>query len=555
MTAIVGTHTEEELLNMEPGKPHRGSRSIFRADFFKNPPPNKGRRPRVRGDVGLLDLCLNLGWALNPLRAFRCDTDHLRQAITDNCGNLTFQEAFDRTGRIINITVAPMNRTDPPRLLNYLTAPHVLVWSAALASSAVPGVFEPQTLMVKEPDGTVRAESNMYHSDGSMEADLPMLQLSELFNVNHFIISQVNPHATLLSTLSLGEADAAIESPGLAADTPSAQLPVYGFFAHVVGFIQHQLRGWARNMLRLIRLRTGVPEWTLKRGIVSTVMQDYEGRAGTDISILPWAGDIHPFAAVFKVMQNISGAEYRHIRQVGERNTWPKLAKIRCHCDIEMALERCVQRLRKRLANEAAERRRQMYQSHSRLSFSKIRSANNLAQLSEAAQANADDERSDPYGADPEQQLEGRRLTAGAECGGEGDEDAEEKEGALEDLSLYTSPSLVPFSGLAVTDGFDRKSLSLERLEEAWHAAILRRAALGEQGEAESAEAKAGKEDETNGDFVSEGNGAAALDPLHSRVQGANTVKSTSMANFYYRRAKSANDLAAALLTIHPDST
>jgi hypothetical protein len=27
-----------------------------------------------------------------------------------NMGLYTFQEAFDRTGRIINITVAPMNR-------------------------------------------------------------------------------------------------------------------------------------------------------------------------------------------------------------------------------------------------------------------------------------------------------------------------------------------------------------------------------------------------------------------------------------------------------------
>lgn len=45
----------------------------------------------------------------------------------DLAGNYTFQEAFDRTGRIINITVAPQNDYDPPRLLNYLTAPHVCV--------------------------------------------------------------------------------------------------------------------------------------------------------------------------------------------------------------------------------------------------------------------------------------------------------------------------------------------------------------------------------------------------------------------------------------------
>jgi TAG lipase/steryl ester hydrolase/phospholipase A2/LPA acyltransferase len=76
-----------------------------------------------------------------------------------NCGLWTFQEAFDRTGRIINIIVAPMNPYDPPRLLNYLTAPHVCVWSAAAASCAIPGIFDPITLIVKEPDGRFRPEN------------------------------------------------------------------------------------------------------------------------------------------------------------------------------------------------------------------------------------------------------------------------------------------------------------------------------------------------------------------------------------------------------------
>ena len=93
-------------------------------------------------------------------------------AYTNKIQDLTFQEAFDRTGRIVNVIVAPQsrNRTDPPRLLNYLTSSHITVWSAATASSAVPGVFEPQCLMVKDPDGTVRPEAGgTYHSDGSVE--------------------------------------------------------------------------------------------------------------------------------------------------------------------------------------------------------------------------------------------------------------------------------------------------------------------------------------------------------------------------------------------------
>lgn len=108
------------------------------------------------------------------------DTEHFRNCCRANIGSFTFQEAFDRTGRILNIIVSPQNRSDPPRLLNYLTSPHVLVWSAAVASSSLPGVFESNRLLCKDADGIERYESAATTSfiDGSMEADLPMQQLS-----------------------------------------------------------------------------------------------------------------------------------------------------------------------------------------------------------------------------------------------------------------------------------------------------------------------------------------------------------------------------------------
>jgi len=46
----------------------------------------------------------------------------------DNIGNITFKEAYQRTGKIINITVCSMGNHERPRLLNYLTAPNVLIW-------------------------------------------------------------------------------------------------------------------------------------------------------------------------------------------------------------------------------------------------------------------------------------------------------------------------------------------------------------------------------------------------------------------------------------------
>lgn len=47
-------------------------------------------------------------------------------------GNYTFLEAYERTGRILNVSVCPADTNEPARLLNYLTAPQVILaqsWS------------------------------------------------------------------------------------------------------------------------------------------------------------------------------------------------------------------------------------------------------------------------------------------------------------------------------------------------------------------------------------------------------------------------------------------
>ncbi|KAB1205493.1 Triacylglycerol lipase SDP1 [Morella rubra] len=122
--------------------------------------------------------------------------------------NLTFQEAYDMTGRILGITVCSPRKHEPPRCLNYLTSPHVVIWSAVTASCAFPGLFEAQELMAKDRSGEIVPYHPPFHldpeegsgtrvrrwRDGSLEIDLPMMQLKELFNVNHFIVSQANPH-------------------------------------------------------------------------------------------------------------------------------------------------------------------------------------------------------------------------------------------------------------------------------------------------------------------------------------------------------------------------
>jgi len=267
----------------------------------------------------------------------KSDTEHFRRCCRANVGDFTFQEAFDRTGRILNIIVSPQNRSDPPRLLNYLTSPHVLVWSAAVASSSLPGVFEPNKLLVKDANGVERYESATLASfvDGSMEADLPMQQLSEMFNVNHFIISQANAHAVMFSSTNV---EKSVWSRSL----------MHG----VLVFLKKQVREWIGDMIELIGGQRAAPTWDTKRGLFSQFFtQEYEGR-DIDIGICPWASHRSIFSAFLHCIYNPSQADFQSWARAAERETWRFIPKIKSHVAEEMMLDQCVQRLRKQLLTE-----------------------------------------------------------------------------------------------------------------------------------------------------------------------------------------------------------
>lgn len=58
------------------------------------------------------------------------DISHLTRVVRDLLGEMTFQEAYNRTRKILNICVSSASLYELPRLLNYITAPNVLIWSA-----------------------------------------------------------------------------------------------------------------------------------------------------------------------------------------------------------------------------------------------------------------------------------------------------------------------------------------------------------------------------------------------------------------------------------------
>lgn len=61
-------------------------------------------------------------------------------------GSTTFREAYERTGRVLNVSCVSSDPHSPTILTNYLNAPECVIWSAVLASAAVPGILVSDTL-------------------------------------------------------------------------------------------------------------------------------------------------------------------------------------------------------------------------------------------------------------------------------------------------------------------------------------------------------------------------------------------------------------------------
>lgn len=116
IAALVGIHTEDELLDFLNGD------GIDLTAFAKH----KEKEVLIpEGFIGIVET------GLRRLRRFIregyfLDVNVLEECVRANVGDLTFEEAYARTKRVLNITVATSGRGGVPNLLNYLTAPNVV---------------------------------------------------------------------------------------------------------------------------------------------------------------------------------------------------------------------------------------------------------------------------------------------------------------------------------------------------------------------------------------------------------------------------------------------
>ncbi len=247
------------------------------------------------------------------------DGQQLADCLQDNIGDMTFEEAFEYTGRIINITVSPAGHHQQGRILNYLTSPHVLIRSASLASCAVPGVFPPVELQAKDINGrVVPYMPGSRWLDGSVESDLPMLRLSRMHNVNHYIVSQTNPHVVpFLSKKDRRQARG------------------------VVPFAKEMVTSTGRNTLKLAR-----------RHMQPNVVSNLIGKMHS-ITDQKYSGDINIFPhnqtrKLLMVLANPTPSDINEFIIEGERAAWPKIERIHNATFISRTFDSCLLRLKER---------------------------------------------------------------------------------------------------------------------------------------------------------------------------------------------------------------
>lgn len=125
IAALVGIHTEDELLDFLNGD------GIDLTAFARHRETASGNSSSESLLIPWVDQSSLVQTLLRRTRryfreGYFLDVNVLEECVRANVGDLTFEEAYARTKRVLNITVATSGRGGVPNLLNYLTAPNVV---------------------------------------------------------------------------------------------------------------------------------------------------------------------------------------------------------------------------------------------------------------------------------------------------------------------------------------------------------------------------------------------------------------------------------------------
>jgi predicted acylesterase/phospholipase RssA len=249
------------------------------------------------------------------------DQKVLRRFIERNIPPITFLEAYQRTNRILNISVSPADSHQFPRLLNYLTAPNVLIRWAALASAAIPGLYPPVQLRAKNFDGkSVAYMPQNRWIDGSVHDDIPKYKVNRLHNINHYIVSQANPHVV----------------PFL-----SEEVEETGLFPFIQDVILKAPMVQIEHFLELVQQHFDLPGvGTMIKKAHAMARQTYSG----DITVYP----DKQVMKLTRTFENLAREDVYDLVMAGRRSTWPKIEQIRNTTQISRTFDDCLRRMSER---------------------------------------------------------------------------------------------------------------------------------------------------------------------------------------------------------------
>ncbi|KAJ3356688.1 hypothetical protein HDU91_005515 [Kappamyces sp. JEL0680] len=245
-------------------------------------------------------------------------------------GNMTFLEAYELTGRILNVSVMSDEGHSQSKLLNYITSPNITLKSAVVASSAIPGLLPPSPLYIKDDRGRVSKYigNGQLWRDGSLRSDIPERELHQLFRVKYTIVSQVNPHVSMFFYRPRGH-------PG----SPIVGRRWRGGFvlASLVKYFLLEINKWLafiRDMELLPRLHG--------TNFSNLWLQSFEG----SLTIVPK----FRLSNFLHIMQDPDYDRLKLFIEDGELKTWPTLAAVSNRMRIEQTIERLLAVSRKALA-------------------------------------------------------------------------------------------------------------------------------------------------------------------------------------------------------------
>ncbi|RLV95711.1 Patatin-like phospholipase domain-containing protein [Spathaspora sp. JA1] len=245
-------------------------------------------------------------------------------------GSTTFEEAYARTGRKLNISTVPADPHSPVILCNDTTSPHCIIWSTLLASSAVPGILNPVVLMMKNPS-TEQVEPFSLGSkwrDGSLRTDIPIDALNTYYNVNFTVVSQVNPHISLFFFAPKGTVGRPVSSPTRKTKREKYASLRGGFIATA---LEQLFRLEIKKWLQIIKSLDLLPN-LMSQDWSNIWLQNFTG------SITIWPRN--RLKDFWYILSDPTEAQFKEILLKGERSMFPRILFVKHRMSIERVIER-----------------------------------------------------------------------------------------------------------------------------------------------------------------------------------------------------------------------